>query len=180
VTEPNETLDVQAEPADSTDEDKTITGKIVGFANNREVIMNVGKADGVKVGMRFVILVPGGVPVEFGEGDEKLTENIEVPKSIVKVVRLSGDHLSIGRTFMTIKGRPARVIPGLKGLTSLTGTGIQDMFETRTIPAVPDRIETFGVDRKETVRADVDLEVRKGDEVRLTTGDEFIFPGGAG
>jgi hypothetical protein len=178
VTEPNESPDVRAEVPNSTNEHEAITGKVVGFANNREVIMNVGKADGVKVGMRFVILVPGGVPVEFGEGDEKFTENVEVPKSIVKVVRLSGDRLSIGRTFMTIKGRPARVIPGLKSnLASLSGMGITDILETRTIPAVPDRIETFDVGRKETIRADVDLGVRKGDEVRLTTGDEFIFPG---
>ena len=123
--------------------------------------------------MQFVVLVPGGVPVEFGEGDEKFIEHVEVPKAVVKVVRFSGEHLSIGRTFMTIKGHPAYEIPGplyygsLGSLTELT----------RQIPAVPDRVETFDVGRNDTIRATVDLKVRKGDEVRLTTGDEFIFPG---
>jgi hypothetical protein len=42
--------------------------------------------------------------------------------------------------------------------------------------AVPDRVETFDVTKSETIRAGVDLKVRKGDEVRLTLGDEYIFP----
>ncbi|MGO9151577.1 hypothetical protein [Mycobacterium sp.] len=171
MTEHNLPEDVEA---GMVEDDEVIRGKVVDFVNNREIIMNVGKANGVKIGMQFVVLVPGGVPVEFGEGDEKFVENVEVPKAVVKVVRFSGERLSIGRTFMTIKGRPAYEIRN----PMYPGSSLASLGEAiRQIPAVPDRIETFDVDRKDTIRADVDLEVRKGDEVRLTTGDEFIFPG---
>jgi hypothetical protein len=170
--------DVEADNTADTDEaPEEIRGKVVDFLSNREVVMSIGKADGVKVGMRFAIL--GGVPVEIGEGDEKFTETVEVPKSIVKVVRLSGDRLSVGRTFRTIKGRPAYEVPNPAYLfgpeTAMLGYPNRDMLEpTKKYPAIPDRVETFEVDRDETLRAKVDMTVKKGDTVRLTTGDEFL------
>ncbi|MCT7656828.1 hypothetical protein [Mycobacterium deserti] len=161
---------------DGTGEDvEEIRGEVVDFLSTREVIMSVGKKDGVKIGMRFVIL--GHVPVEVGEGDEKITENVEIPKSVVKVVRLSGDRLSIGRTFRTIKGRPAYEVenPMYMFRHSSMITGPYGVTEpTIKYPAIPDRIESFDVESKETVRGKADMTVRKGDEVRLTTGEEFL------
>jgi hypothetical protein len=153
-----------------------IRGRVVDFLSNREVIMSVGKNDGVKIGMRFAIL--GSVPVEVGEGDEKFTDTVEVPKCVVKVVRLSGERLSIGRTFRTIKGRPAYEVdnpmyPAFRNPSLIPNP--KDMMEPKIrYPAIPDRLETFDVESKETVRAKADMTVRKGDEVRLTTGDEFL------
>lgn len=146
-----------------------LTGKVVGFLNKREVVMNLGSVDGVKVGMQFVILVPGGVPVLGDDGKE--LGRLEVPKTVVKVVRVDGEHISVGRTFMTIKGRPAR------NLRFPLGLGPASAADLLYQEAIPDRIETFDVSRPETVRAESDLKVRIGDDVRLTAGDEFIFPG---
>lgn len=143
-----------------------LTGKVVGFLNSREVIMDLGRADGVKVGMQFAILVPRGVPVFDDDGKE--IGRVAVAKAVVKVVRVDGDHISIGRTFMTIKGRPARDLR-----SAAAGSMISFLYQE----AIPDRVESFDVPRSETIRAGTDMKVRKGDEVQLTTGDEFIFPG---
>ncbi|OBK42071.1 hypothetical protein A5657_08000 [Mycobacterium kubicae] len=139
--------------------------------SNREIIMDVGAKDGVQIGMQFVVL--GKESIEVGVGDDRAIEYVEVPKSIVKVVRLSGERLSIGRTFRTIKGRPAYEVPnplyfGSRILMNDT------MEPVRRIPAVPDRVETFDVNNNETIRGRFDMKVRKGDVVRLTTGDEFL------
>jgi hypothetical protein len=176
MSESSESHDAES---DAPEDGETIRGTVVDFINDRELIMSVGKKDGVKIGMQFAILVPGGVPVEFGVGDERFIDNVEVAKAIVKVVRFSGERLSIGRTFMTIHGRPAFEIDNpAYMLGTSTRLGRFNPTEPKIrYPAVSDRIETFDVDRKETIRKDIDTKVRKGDEVRLTIGDEFIFPG---
>jgi hypothetical protein len=141
-----------------------ITGKVVGFINRREVIINVGSADGVKVGMQFAILVPGGVPI-WSEGDPPmgiepvLLGRIGVAKAVVKVVRVDGDHLSIGRTFMTIKGRPERDLRNPFGRPGLSAGA--SVFEHWAVQeATPDRIVTFDVPKSQTIRGDVDLTVQ--------------------
>jgi hypothetical protein len=152
-----------------------IRGKVVQFFNDREIVMNVGKADGVKVGMRFAVLVPGGIEIPGEEGEPPLG-TVDAAKTVVKVVRVDGDHLSVGRTFLVIKGRPAIKGQGPMDILYRQST-LAMLAGTQDLPAIPDRVETFDVKRADTLRAEVDMTVRKGDEVRLTTGDEFIFPG---
>lgn len=153
-----------------SDEANMIRGKVVGFVNKREFVMNVGKADGVKVGMRFVVLKPGGVEVRDDDG--ALLGTVEAAKTVVKVVRVQADHLSVARTFLVIKGRPA--VKTLEAMNQIyrQSTSLSALLDR---PAVPDRVETFKVERSDTLN-DFDMNVEKGDEVRLTTGDEFIFP----
>lgn len=154
-----------------SDEANMIRGKVVDFVNKREFVMNVGKADGVKVGMRFVVLKPGGVEVRDDDG--ALLGTMEAAKTVVKVVRVQGDHLSVARTFLVIKGRPA--IKGIGPMDLLYSPSSLSAILAPERPAVPDRVETFTVERSDTLN-DFDMNVQKGDEVRLTTGDEFIFP----
>lgn len=164
------------EPDHESDE---IRGVVVDFINDREILMSVGKKDGVKIGMQFAVLVPGGVPVEFIVDGETVTENAEVPKAIVKVVRLNGERLSVGRTFRVIKGRPAYEVENpyymFRNLGLGSITGFDPAEPVKRYPAQPDRVETFGIDRNETIRRDLDMKVRKGDEVRMTTSDEFLL-----
>jgi hypothetical protein len=153
------------------DKGNMIRGKVVAFVNDREFVMNVGKADGVKVGMRFAVLKPGGVEVRDDDGE--LLGTMDAAKTVVKVARVEGEHLSVGRSFLTIKGRPA--IQGTSPMDLLYSQSGLASILAQGQPAVPDRIETFKVKRSETLN-DFDMNVQKGDEVRLTTGDEFIFP----
>lgn len=169
MTEPS-----QPEIESADEEFGDIRGQVVDFLSNREIIMSIGKADGVEIGMRFVVL--GLTPVEITVGDEVVTEDVEVAKSVVKVVRFSGEHLSIGRTFRTIKGRPAYEYenPTYIGPKGLGGLGANLTQSTIKVPGIPDRTETFDVEPKETVRGRTDMKVQKGDVVRLTVGDEFL------
>ncbi|SKG74952.1 Uncharacterised protein [Mycobacteroides abscessus subsp. bolletii] len=173
----SESSDSHDTETDARDDSEVIRGKVVDFVNSREIIMSVGKNDGVQIGMQFAILVPGGVTVEYGVGDNKFTDIVEVAKAIVKVVRFSGERLSIGRTFMKIHGHAAYEIDNPAYMLGGSILGRFNPTEPKIkYPAVPDRIETFDVERKDTIRGKIDTDVRVGDEVRLTSGDEFIFP----
>ena len=127
--------------------DSLISGRVVGFLDNREVVLNVGSEDGVRIGMRFAILVPGGIALPSDESGHSLGV-IDYAKTVVKIVRIPSPHASIGRTFRTIRG----VFSGF----SEGGP------------------EKFSVDSRNTLAGQTDLTVQIGDPVRVTRGDEFL------
>jgi len=127
--------------------DSNISGNVVDFLDNREVVLNVGSEDGVRVGMRFAILVPGGITLPSDESGRSLGV-IDYAKTVVKIVRVPGPHASIGRTFRTIRGVFSGFAEGGP--------------------------EKFSVDSKNTLAGQTDLTVKIGDPVRVTRGDEFL------
>jgi hypothetical protein len=127
--------------------DSSITGHVVGFLNDREVVFDIGSEDGVRLGMRFAILVPGGIALPNDESGRSLGI-IDHAKTVVKIVRVPGPHASVGRTFKTVRG-------AFSGFTE-------------TSP------EKFSVDSSSTLAGKVDMRVKVGDPVRVTQGDEFI------
>lgn len=136
--------------------DAQLRGKVALVISDREAAINLGEEDGVEVGDRFAILASELVPVHDPDSGEELGQ-VEYAKAVVKVVRVTGPHLSTVRTFRTIKGRP-----GVFG-SSFSST--------------PDRVETLNVDPRDTVKSSLDdelLKVRKGDPVVLTTGETYI------
>lgn len=140
-------------------EDGRIHGKVVATLDKRELYLNVGSADGVDPGMRFAILTPHGVELTDPDTNEVLG-TVDVPKTVVKVVRVEGPHLSVARTFRTIRGRAA--LGSATALASLMGT--------------PDRVETLKTDSDSSVFSDVsndDMRVRRGDPAVSTSGDEY-------
>src|SRR6266566_5571833 len=53
-----------------------------------------------------------------GPDNGEVLGTVEVPKTVVKVVRVDGPHLSVARTFRTLRGTP-----GIFGsISSITGT----------------------------------------------------------
>lgn len=86
-------------------DDGRIRGKVAAILSARELILNVGSRDGVEIGMRFAILNSQGVNITDPDTGDTLG-SVEVPKTVVKVVRIGGDHLSIARTFRTVRGTP--------------------------------------------------------------------------
>ncbi len=135
-----------------------IVGKVAAVLTKRELVINRGEADGVKVGMRFVVLNSQGIDIKDPDSGESLG-SVEVPKTIVKIVRIDGAHLSVGRTFRTIAGTP-----GILGaMSNFSGT--------------PDRIETLDIDEHTLLKEELapgESYVRVGDPVRSTLGDEYI------
>ncbi|GAB3055078.1 hypothetical protein GCM10027053_14850 [Intrasporangium mesophilum] len=138
-------------------EDERIRGKVAAILSKRELILNIGGEDGVEVGMKFVILNQNGVDVTDPDTGAVLG-TVEVPKTVVKVVRVDGPHLSVARTFRTIKGTP-----GILALsTSLSGT--------------PTRTETLDIESGSSLRAELSEQesyVKRGDLALSTEGDEY-------
>ncbi|QOC25562.1 hypothetical protein IC744_04110 [Microbacterium hominis] len=77
-----------------------IEGKVVTVLNERELVLNVGSEEGVKVGMRFKILYPDGIEITDPDAGAQLG-SVEWPKTEVKTVNVQ-PHMAIGRTFRTI------------------------------------------------------------------------------
>ncbi len=134
-----------------------IKGKVAAILSRRELILNIGSEDGVEIGMSFVILNSKGIDVTNPDTGEILG-TVEVPKTMVKVVRVDGPHLSIARTFRTVRGTP-----GLIGtMSSLSGK--------------PDRPETLDIASGSSLKAELsegDSYIKRGDIALSTRGDEY-------
>src|SRR6266704_4092986 len=130
----------------STDSER-INGKVAAILSRRELILNIGSEDGVEIGMKFVILNSKGIDVTDPDSGEVLG-TVEVPKTVVKVVRVDGPHLAVARTFRTLRGTP-----GIFGsMPSITGT--------------PSRPETLDITPGSSLKAELSEEesyVKRGD-----------------
>ena len=138
-------------------EDARIKGKVAAILSKRELILNVGVDDGVEIGMTFVILNNQGVDVTDPDTGTILG-TVEVPKTVVKVVRLDGPRLSVARTFRTIKGSP-----GLFGAVGNLGGS-------------PSRTETLDIASGSSLKAELTEEqsyIKRGDVALSTRGDEY-------
>jgi hypothetical protein len=138
-------------------DDERIRGKVAAILSARELILNVGSGDGVEIGMKFAILNSKGVNITDPDTGDVLG-SVEVPKTVVKVVRIGGDHLSIARTFRTVKGTP-----GAFAIAS-------------AISGKPDRPETLEIASGSDLKAELSEEdsyVKRGDIAVSTRGDEY-------
>lgn len=144
----------------SNDESGPLTGVVELVLDDRELLLAVGDdSTEVELGMRFVVLGHANVQTASGRNVK-----IEFPKVIVKIVRFETDGLVVGRTFRTIKGRPAQ---NFRSLTDIA------MGHSE---ATPDRTETI-FSANSTLRSKLtrtDYLVRAGDPVRQTTGEEYL------
>jgi hypothetical protein len=126
-----------------------IEAKVADILNDREVVLNKGKDDGVSTGMRFAIMErqPHKV-MDPDTGD--LLDRIDLVKTVVKVVRVT-PHVAIARTF--------RMVGATHGLIRITPS-----------PGRPEEIYTD----QPTIESQYGGEpVRRGDRAVQTTGDEY-------
>jgi hypothetical protein len=134
-----------------------IRGKVAAILTKRELILNIGSDDGVEIGMKFVILNSQGIDVTDPDTGRVLG-TVEVPKTVVKVVRLDDSHLSVARTFRTIKGSPGLI----GGLSAFAGT--------------PSQLETLDIESGSSLKAELSEEesyIKRGDIALSTQGDEY-------
>ena len=78
-----------------------IEGKVAEIISERDLVINRGTVDGVKVGMRFRILHSRGAEIVDPDTGEKLGR-VEIDKTVVKITSVD-ERLAVGRTFRTIK-----------------------------------------------------------------------------
>lgn len=157
MSEVDTTLDDTGAPGDGAER---LRGKVAAILNKRELVINLGIDDGVQEGMRFVILNSKGVDVRDPDTGEILG-SVEVPKTIVKIVRADGPHLAVARTFRTIPGSP-----GIRA--SLASA---EVFGGR-----PARPETLAISPGTELRSELRDEesfVKVGDVALETRGDEY-------
>ena len=134
---------------------KPIRGKVARVLNSREVAINRGERDGVKLGMVFSIL--GGTSSEVIDPDTgEVLGSIDRPKVRVRVKVLK-DRISVAETFVSRK-----VNVGGTGLPPLTASPLSDLFE-------PPRWET----RYVTLTTDEDT-WEESDEAHVSTGDPVV------
>ncbi len=125
--------------------------------SRRELVLNLGDADGVAVGTKFVILNRHGVDVTDPDTGEVLG-TVEVPKTVVKVVRIDGEHLSVARTFRTVPGTPGFLNAG----SVLAGRAA--------------RTETLDIASGSSLKAELSEEesyIKRGDIAVETRGSEY-------
>lgn len=146
---------------EAPDEDEErLRGKVAAILNKRELVVNLGSDDGVQEGMRFVILNSKGVDIRDPDSGAVLG-SVEVPKTIVKVVRVDGAHLAVARTFRTIPGSPG-MRTALRSVEILGGR--------------PARTETLAIEPGTELRSELPDEesfVKVGDVALETRGEEF-------
>lgn len=83
-----------------------IEGKVAELLTERDLVINRGSSDGVKVGMKFKILNPRGSEIRDPDSREILG-SVELVKVIVQIVSVD-EKLSVGRTFNKVE------VPGRK------------------------------------------------------------------
>jgi hypothetical protein len=138
-----------------------IQGKVAQILNSRELVINRGESHGVEVGMQFVVLNERGADIKDPDTGEVLG-SIEVPKVLLKVIRVSG-KLAVASTFRKFK----------------TGGGPAFNSLLRSLGSLNDPpreyIETLRTDAS-TYKEELDPEdsyVHIGDPVVESDGEEF-------
>ena len=133
-----------------------IRGKVARVLSHRQVALNRGSNDGVRIGMIFNILSPSGSDIRDPDTGE-LLGSIESSKATVKITDVR-ERLSVASTFRT-----RQVNVGEVEFAFESGS-LERMFE-------PPRWET----RYETLKTDEDVEIELSEEEsRVRTGDPVV------
>lgn len=139
-----------------------IRGAVASILNRRELVLNIGTAEGVEPGMRFAVLSANGIAVRDPETNEELG-SVEVPKVLVEATRVQ-EKLTVARTF-----RSHRENIGGSG-ASLAFAG---MFSPPKYVDVPETLRLKDNPDKETL-SEEESYVKIGDPVVQVIGDEFL------
>lgn len=102
-----------------------IRGKVARILNSKELALNVGSKDGVRVGMYFDILDPVGEDIADPDTGEVIG-SLELPKVRVKIMRVQ-ERLSLATTYRKKK----KINVGGSGLGSPTrfaGSALSGLF----------------------------------------------------
>lgn len=134
-----------------------IKGKVAKVLSSRELALNIGSEHGVKEGMLFDVLQPGGEDIKDPDTNTVIG-SLERPKVRVKIVEVK-DKLSVASTFQTYTVN----VGGMGGLAGFTGSDIQKML---TPPKFIQKVQTLKSDEitPETIRENESF-VKTGDPV---------------
>ncbi len=152
------------------DEVEPLRGQVAAIVSNRAIAINRGRADGVKVGTRFAVLYSesSGLQITDPETGKSLGQ-VDMPKVVVKVFRVVGEHLSVARTYRRIPGTTTRPTAFAAILVASDPLGLKGTV-------VPDRYETLAIDDADRIDRKLDPDdsyIEVGDPVTEVLGDEY-------
>ena len=111
-----------------TTQTKPIRGKVARILNSREVVLNIGQEQGVRVGMSFNILTPKGFGIRDPDTDEDLGD-FQRAKNRVRIIQTQ-DKLSLASTYRSksVGDALAEAFFGTRSFHTMTSRNSQ--FET--------------------------------------------------
>jgi hypothetical protein len=133
-----------------------LEGNVAAILNERELVLNIGAAQGVRRGMMFAVLNRRGMAITDPVTGEDLG-SVEVPKVLVRAVRVQ-ERTTVARTFRK----------------EIRGGLYTNLFSARTVAD----IETLRAADKPYQQeiGEEESYVRRGDPVVQTSGEEFMVP----
>jgi len=145
-----------------------ITGKIAKVVSARDLVINRGSKDGVKIGMRFRVLGPQLEIMDPDTGES--LGPVEVEKVQVEAVQVH-ERVAVCRTFKKVVVDPGR--PGRPGLLSNYDFGRELMGEAAIPPTY--RYQTFRLSEDSASESINPAEsyVEVGDVVVQITGKQY-------
>lgn len=105
-----------------------IRGKVAKVLSERELIINKGDDDGVKIGMRFKVLYPEGENI-LDPDTNAFLGNVEIEKVIVKVIETQA-KLALARTFRTIRVPATGIYETFSGTFAAMGKPASEHIES--------------------------------------------------
>lgn len=81
----------------SMNDDRPIRGKVARILNSRELVLNIGEINGVKIKMRFDVMDPKGEDI-IDPDSREILGSIERPKVRVEITDVK-EKLSVASTF---------------------------------------------------------------------------------
>ena len=105
-----------------------IRGKVARIINAREVVLNIGQDQGVRVGMSFDILTPRGLDIRDPDTGENLG-SFQRAKNRIRIIQTQ-DRLSLASTYRS-KSVADALSKAFFGTSALhTATSRENRFET--------------------------------------------------
>ena len=133
--------------------DNLIRGKVARILNSRELAINIGENEGVKVGMLFDVLDPKGEDI-LDPDTNKVLGSLSRPKVRVKVTKVQ-EHLSIASTYRKFQVNVGGV-----------GAAVASFADLLMPPKYVDKFETLKTSEKTWEDLDEeDSYVKTGDPV---------------
>ncbi len=136
-----------------------IEGRVAAILTRRELVLNVGTADGVSKGMKFAVLNEHGLEIVDPQTGEPLG-SVALPKVILEIARVD-DHLSIGRTYRKTTVNVGGILPGVSNIFQPT-RWVEDYESLR----LADKPSAEAVSEDESY-------VKIGDIARQVIGNEY-------
>jgi hypothetical protein len=157
----------------SEEEREPIRGKVARILTTRQLVMTVGRADGVAIGMKFDVLDPRGEDITDPD-TEAVLGSIHRPKVRVEVVQVQ-ERISVAQTY-----RKWRVNVGGSGVA--LGLGLAEhMRDAFAPPRWVEKYETLKTQEKTWEDLDESQSyVKRGDPVIEITGTSAIAVDEAG